>query len=874
MASRLRPSILAARQRLVDGRRKNQDFHDRGGTGVKVCARMTALVDATIGEIYDAVLDDLKPHEADQIRNRIALVAHGGYGRRELAPYSDIDLMILHSGSADSAITDFVTRISQDIYDTGEQLGQSVRTPQQAIRLARQDPLVGTSLLESRLLVGATDLHEHFVAAFKKMIHRRSAAQCREFIEARKAERHQYGESVYLLEPNIKRSRGGLRDLHLLRWLWFVKCGVAEPDLLHSMGVISKFDYRRLVSARSLLLRVRNDMHFHAKSSCDIVTRQEQIRLSAKLGYRGTSGLLPAEQFMRDYFHATQHVSSLAHRIAALVEPASTVSRVLEPVLGRVVNEDYRIGIREITATSRGRSKLKSRIQEVLKLVDLARLHHKWIAQDTWYLIYRCSPEYSRELDAETIDCFLDIMANPAQLGELLRRLHALGVLERIIPEFTHARCLLQFNQYHKYTVDEHCIRAVEEATHFAERSDLPAKVYNELSTKRTLHLVLLLHDLGKGFEEDHSEVGARVAQSNSARLNLPADEAETIAFLVLKHLRMSHIAFRRDTSQQGLIESFAKEVQTPERLAMLYLLSCADLSAVGPDVFNDWKSGVLDDLYLRTMQVLQPEPQRVARDRRRTIRANVLSQCAGVEADVEWFERQFDALPESYVAGRPADKVSETLRRLRGLQPRAGCAWGSYDVQTNTIEFTAGVDQGSGRGIFSSMAGIFTSREIEILAAETATLADGLLLQRYTVHDTESTGPPSEGRLQEISDALVNAIDSRDPPIFRSIFGRQQREVEASLANLPQEVRIDNNLSEDCTIIEVFTVDRRGLLYAIARALHNLRFIIKFAKIGTYLDQVVDVFYVTERNGMKPLEDSRIEEIRVHLDKIINTTD
>ena len=873
MASRLRPSVLAARKQLADGRSENRDFHDRGGTGVKVCARMTALVDATIGQVYDAVLADLKPQEADQIRSRIALVAHGGYGRRQLAPHSDIDLMILHSGGADASITNFVTRLTQDIFDTGEQLGQSVRTSQQAIQLARQDPLVSTSLLESRLLVGASDLHEHFVAAFRKMINRRPTAQCREFIEARKDERHHYGESVYLLEPNIKRSRGGLRDLHLLRWLWFVKCGVAEPDRLHSMGVISKFDYRRLVSARNLLLRVRNEMHFHAKASRDIVTRPEQIRLSDKFGYRGTAGLLPAEQFMRDYFHATQHVSSLAHRIAALVEPASTVSQVLEPVLGRVINEDYRLGIREISVTSRGRDKLKSHIQEVLKLVELARLHRKWIAQDAWYLVYRSAPDFSRDLDAETIDRFLDIMANPTRLGELLRRLHALGVLERIIPEFTHARCLLQFNQYHKYTVDEHCIRAVEEVTRLAERSDLAGKVYNELSEKRTLHLVLLLHDLGKGFEEDHSEVGARIARSTATRLDLPADEAETIVFLVLKHLRMSHIAFRRDTSRQDLIESFAREVQTPERLAMLYLLSCADLAAVGPDVFNDWKGRVLEDLYLRTKQVLQPEQQELPDDRRSTIRVAMLDELGESDEDVEWFTRQFDTLPEGYVVGRPPQQIVEMLRRMYGLPPRSGCAWGSYDAPTDTIEFITGVDQGSGRGVFSSMAGVFTSREIEILAAETATLADGLLLQRYIVHDTESTGAPSEARLQQISHALVTAIDSHEPPAFRSIYGRQQREVEAALANLPQEVRIDNNLSEDCTIIEVFTVDRRGLLYEMARALHNLRFIIKFAKIGTYLDQVVDVFYVTERNGMKPLENARIQEIRDCLTGILNKT-
>ena len=288
-----------------------------------------------------------------------------------------------------------------------------------------------------------------------------------EFIAERRKERLEYGETVYLLEPNVKRSRGGLRDIHLLRWLWYLKAGVADPDRLHDMGVLSKFDHRRLMSSQNFLLRVRNEMHFHANETNDALSRPEQLRLAEYLKYQGKQGMLPVEQFMRDYFHHTAHVWQMAHRLSELMQPVSRVSRVLEPMLGRRIEDDYQIGRNEVSATPRATARLTQHPEEVLKLVDLARNEGKRISQDTWHFVYRTAPQYSNEPKPVVMERFLKILANPLRLGELLRRLHEMGVLEKIIPEFSHARSLLQFNQYHKYTVDEHCIRAVEEATQF-----------------------------------------------------------------------------------------------------------------------------------------------------------------------------------------------------------------------------------------------------------------------------------------------------------------------------------------------------------------------------------------------------------------------
>jgi [protein-PII] uridylyltransferase len=858
--------VREVRQELADGRQQLRAQHDRGLEGPRVCARYTSLVDTAIGRLFDAYLRELPEADAAKIRERVALVAHGGYGRRQQAPFSDVDLMILYEGKRDELIGQLAARLTQDICDVYQHLGHSVRTPAEAVQHARSDAQIGTSLLESRLLLGSSDVYARYSEQMKAMVDRRGPVLARAFITERRAERLDYGETVYLLEPNVKRSRGGLRDVHLLRWLWYLKAGVADPDRLHDMGVLSKFDHRRLMSAQAFLLRVRNEMHFHANEACDALSRAEQLRLAEVFQYHGRQGMRPVERFMRDYFHHTAHVWRMAHRLSELMQPASRVSRVLGPMLGRRTQDDYQISRHEISATPRASARLAQHREEVLRLVDLARHEGKRISQDTWHFIYRTAPQYSSEPKPAVVERFLRMLASPLRLGEALRRLHELGVLEKIIPAFSHARSLLQFNQYHKYTVDEHCIRAVEEATHFAERQDVLGELYRKLDGKATLHLALLLHDLGKGYEEDHSEVGRRIAAQTAQRLKLPAFQAQTLEFLVHRHLLMSHLGQKYDTSQPQLVARFVEQVGYQERLDMLFLVTCADLAAVGPGVLNSWKVEVLSELYFRASRRMAAAEGADLDAERHAARALLTP----AELADPWFDRQLAALPESFVAKRPAAAVADTLRRLRPLAPRAGVAWANYLPETDTTEFVAGIDQGSGRAIFSSMAGALTSKNMQILAAETNGLADGLLLLRYVAEEPESPGEASRERLAAICDALVASIDSDETPKFPKILGREQKEAGAALSDLPNEVRIDNEMSEDSTVVEVFTIDRRGLLYRLARALHDAGLVIRFAKIGTYLDQVVDVFYVTERDGRKPCEEERLAEIRAVLTAVI----
>ena len=873
---RLRSEVLEARERLEQTRQAVRDQHDLGLPSIQVCTKLSSAVDAAVIGFFESALADLPAGRGDAFRQRCALVAHGGYGRRQMAPFSDVDLMILHDGRSKTDAEHLARRLTQDIFDVGLQLGQSLRTVNQAVTLAKSDPVICTSLIESRPLAGSQELFDRFADTFLKMVQRRPKATSAAFVEARRVEREKYGETVYLLEPNIKRSRGGLRDLHLLRWLWFVHAGVSDLDRLRREGVLSVFDHRRLVSSRDFLLRVRNDSHFDAGKPRDTLHRAEQVRLAEKLGYLGAEGIRPVEQFMRDYFRHAEHIWFLAARVSDLSSPPTGVTTVLGAVLGRNIEKDYHLDAREITATQSGRARLASHLEEALRLVDLARLSDRRISQDTWYLVYRSAPKYNPVPTAGVQERFLEVLDNPVQLGALLRRLHELGVLEKVIPEFTHARCLLQFNQYHKFTVDEHCIRSVEKATTFADREDRLGAVYRGLRKKRQLHLALLLHDLGKGHEADHSELGVGIARSTGERLGLTGEETDQLAFLVQRHLWMSHLAFRRDTGDAEMVASFAEEVGSLETLQMLFVLTCADLAAVGPGVLNAWKVEVLAELYNSAAEALRPGPRLRVQERRNAMRTAVWKLLPADERDDSLIKRQFNALPESIVSSRPPGQVLEALRHVQSLDEGNGAAWGDAQAESGTVELIAGVSQGIGRGIFSSMAGALSAAGLQIVEAETTILPENMLLLRYVAEDPNAAdpalAPPGAGadRIRELCKRMVTSIDSAEPPSFPRVWGADEQATQAALTNLPSEVRLDAELSDQWLIVEVFATDRRGLLYELARALHELRLVIRFAKIATSADQVVDVFYVAERDGSKPTGEERLIEVRTRLLTIV----
>ncbi len=869
-SSPLQESIREIRDELREQRETVRLSHERGLSGERVSAKLAALIDGVVIRLFNLALDELEEEAANAIRSNVAVVALGSLSRRQCAPFSDVDLMILHQDQAPEDLAAALRTMTQGIFDVGLQLGHSIRTVNEAVQLARTDTVIYTSLADARLMIGRQSLYDAFRSNLDRMAQKNSKVICQEILDTRLKERNQYGETVYLLEPHVKRSRGGLRDLNLLRWLGYAKHQTADPDRLLLTGALSKLDHRRWLLAREFFLRLRNEMHFHANSARDTLDRAEQLRIAEWMGYKARSGLLPVEYLMRDYFRHTNQVWQIVRRRDASLQTVSRLSRALDPVLGKNVDGYYRVGLRHVSATTAGIEKLKKDIREVLRLVELSAKEQKHLDHRTFSLLLLAAPDFPDKV-AETVgQQFYDMLADPKTVGETLRVLHELGYLEKVIPAFRHVRCLLQFNQYHKFTVDEHSLRAVRKAARFADREDTLGTAYREIKNKRTFHLAVLLHDLGKGFEEDHCEVGKRIAEETTESLHLDEQSANDVVYLVHQHLMMAHLTFRRDTSDELLIKNFAENVGSVERLRMLFVLTCADLAAVGPGVLNDWKVDVLAGVYRRTAKLLEHDDDTSYESELEAHRRLLSDKLSTSEQKDAWFAKQIKTLSRSYLAEFEADEVIETLRRYHRLTDSEINVVATTQPETKTIRFVAGAHQGTGRGVFSSMAGALTEQGMRILSAHTDVLADDLLMVRYTVTDPANADATAPERLAVVCQSLQASVDSNEPPRFPQVWGEEQAEASIQLSMLPNEVRLDNEVSADFSVVEVFTFDRKGLLYLLSRKLHDLSLIIRHAIIGTYLDQVVDVFYLTDRQGKKIQDADQLDHLRNQLLEVI----
>jgi len=852
---------------LAEGQEQLKRRHDDGYPGPGLCAAMSDLRDEVLLELFAATLAHLGLTDSKALRGQIALVPHGGYGRRDVAPFSDVDLMVLYGDRAVDQVARVAERFFRDVFDAGLVLGHSVRTPEEACRLACQDAQICTSLIESRFLAGSVTLFCRFIRRLHDAVGRHGRRLMAAIEKARLEERIKFGETVYLLEPNVKRSRGGLRDIQLVRWIGMVRYGTPEPDELCSRGILSNDDYEAIGRASAFLLWLRNEMHWHAGKPGDVLDRREQVRIAERLGYKAESGTLPVEQFMRDYFRHTGQVSHVVTRLAAKARAAGRLRRVLSTVFGHRVRGGFRVGPSQIMATPQARERLRGNLDAIIELVDLANLYDKPIAPETWELVHREAGSVSGPVSPRACRHFRSLLARPARLGELLRRLHEVRLLEQIIPAFAHARGLFEFNQYHKYTVDEHCFQAVDEATEMQFDPGPLGRVYRWLARKHVLHLALLIHDLGKGYPEDHSEVGLRIARETAEGLGLDARETDDLEFLVHRHLMMNHLAFRRDTSDEQLIVRFAVDVGSPELLGMLFVLTACDLAAVGPGVWNSWKREVLTELYQGAMQHLAGDSPAANPEEHLHRRRERVQAALGRDKAQSWFVRQVDGLPATYLNSTEPDQVAGDLRLLRRLAPDEVDARGCYRPETETVQFTIATREEITPGIFHKLCGALTSQGLEILSAEINTLADGLVLDRFEVRDPDYAGPPPPERLERVNGALVASL--RQPggkaPAFRRTWqvGAHRHPAVQTAQN---RVQTDNSTSEAYTIFDIFAVDRPGLLYAIARTLFESGLSVWRAKIGTFLDQVVDVFYVTDQAGAKLHDESRLDEIRRRL--------
>ncbi len=864
----LHPAVVDARSRLREDRDKARLQHDSGASGQQVCFFWTNAVDNILNDVIAAAAQTAG---IDSSLPGISLVAHGGYGRRDLAPYSDIDLMLLYRRSQEPAVIPFARAVAQMIVDSGLQLGFSTRTSRQARSLAWNDPVVFTSLVESRLLAGDENLFRRFRSAFRTGAHSRSRWLIPAIQESRREEQEQFGEITYLLHPNIKRSRGGLRDLQMVRWIGFARYGEAEPEQLHQMHLLTLEDYQSLREGRSFLLRLRNQMHFLAEREDDMLDRAKQIRLAGWAGFQDSDGMLAVEQFMQQFFSFTSDIRYSATHFVESTRNSFAYATKVSRIFSRPLGADYRIGVREIWPTRPQLNAMKEDPSKVIELMLLANNHNRRIDHHTWLTIREAMLRKPPAPPSnETIARFSLLMQQPRKLGPTLRRLHELRVLEQIIPGFKHARYLLQFNEYHKYTVDAHCIRSVQAATEFAESDGILGVAYRNIKNKALLHLTLLIHDLGKGFVEDHSEVGARIADETATLLRLQPDEQEMLVFLVLKHLIMAHTAFRFDLAEKNTIVAFASAVGSVEVLRMLFLVTCADLEAVGPGTLNDWKLNLIKQLYQSTLAEFGEGES--GRDgsfvseveiRRRTV-ANLIAK----RSPTDWWESQVAKIPMAYLLLLPPEEIVDEMSRLQKLTPEKSIAvWGNFHAQQNATQYVVAVRQEIPIGLFARITGALTSLGLHILSGEVHTQPTEIAWDRFLVEDRDYGGEPPKHRIEEVCAKILASLeaDKIATPTYRSVW-TNRLESKTLIRNQPTQVRFDNSTSDKYTIITIFAYDRTGLLFDISRTLAKLDLVLHSAKFSTHLDQVVDVFYVTTIELKKIQEATRLYTLRQRL--------
>lgn len=846
----------------------------------EVVAAFTDFVDGLIAGRYRNVVRSGESRLTEAGLRHCCLVALGGYGRRELFPYSDIDVMFLYRSEAADQGATLSTSVLHHLWDLGFQVGHSVRTIGDCLDLAANDLTIRTSMLEARYLAGSADLFQEFRHRFtSRVVNRRVDWYILSKIEERQREYEKFGETVYLLEPNVKKSKGGLRDLHLLQWVALARFGVGTLTELANRGVLTRSDYLALTEAKDFLWRVRSLMHLHAGMAQEILSFDEQIWLAERLGYEDRPHLRGVEQFMQQYYRCTMGLHDLSARFVDRSRSVSLWTKLSRWIPGPKLEGIFAVEGETITVPPDLHTRVLDSPLLLLRLFELAQARNLRIDPHLLDLIHHSMKELDEEpfRSAEVGQAFLRLVGGPGPVSSVLSTMHKVGLLEKIVPVFASVRGLMQFNQYHKYTVDEHSLLAVGKAEALATDQGILGEVYREIHRKDILHLAVLLHDLGKGCEEDHSEVGQRIAEDLSDRLGMDEQDRRTLTFLVRQHLLMSHTAFRRDPYDDRVLLPFVRAVGTPEVLRKLLVLTAADIAAVGPGVLTKWKESLLIELYLRALPELTGERE-APNDPGRLLRVVREVQAAFATMGAEPMPdddiaKELGRFPARYMYATPPVRIAMHLTAVRRLGRGEVLVESDFHPELGTCEYTVITWNAITPGLFSKIAGVLAAHGLQILDAQILTRGDDVVLDSFQVQDPDFIGsPPVERRLQvsEMIRRVLRGTESVESLLPRA--GRLGVDRRASMLRQCTDVRLDQESNDRFTIIDIFADDRQGMLYVIAKTMFELDLSVHAARISTRLDQVADVFYVTEaRGGGKIEESARREEIRTTLKRAID---
>ena len=870
-----RQRILAAlKEALAGGRAEIRGRFDRGAPGRAVVRAQCHLVDQMVRVVFDHVSEHMHPPGSASTGELLSLVAVGGYGRGEMAPHSDVDLLFLISYKLTPRSEQVIEDVLYFLWDLGLKVGQATRSVDDCLRQAKTDLTICTSLLEARWLWGDQDLYRTLRKRFQKEV--AAVRGATRFIEAKLSERaarhKRLGGSRYSLEPNIKEGKGGLRDLHTLYWIGKFLYQVDDVAELTARGVFTKTEARRFDKAQNFLWTLRCHLHYATGRAEERLTFDLQKEIAARLGYTTRAGARDVERFMKHYFLVAKEVGDLTRIFCAALEAEhDRRSRFRLPTLRRRRSIDgFRLEGDRLSVV--GPEVFAKQPVRMLRIFQAAQKHDldihpqalRWITQNLKHIdaSVRAEPEANR--------LFLDMLTSPKNPETTLRRLNEAGVFGRFMPDFGRVVALMQYNMYHHYTVDEHTLFAIG-ILHKIERGVLKdevpiaSEVVHKVLSRRVLYLAVLLHDIAKGRGGDHSLIGAKVARKLCPRLGLSEEETDTVVWLVRHHLAMSDTAFKRDLSDPQTIMDFTALVQSPERLRLLLVLTVADIRAVGPGVWSAWKAALLRDLYWRAEEALTGT---VAEDSRQ-VRVEA-AQAALRDRLGDWPEDEIAAhLARGYAPywlsvdgethARHARIVREAERRQAPLT--VDTRIDRYRQVTEVTVYTA-----DHAGLFSRIAGAMAVAGASIDAARIFTLVNGMALDTFYVRDAVGGPFDRPDHLARLSVAVERTLAGRLRPTQELARRRSTLPSRLRVFKVPPRVLIDNKASARATVIEVNGRDRPGLLYDLTRALFRLNLTIHGARIATFGERAVDVFYVQDTLGDKVQAPAKLKRIHERL--------
>ena len=868
--------------------------HQAGGGGREICARRSELVDVLLQYVFGAAATATRKGAGAA---PLALIALGGYGRGELNPFSDIDVMLLHregTRKISPQIEEMVEQVLYLLWDSGFKVGHSTRSIKEAIAQANQDMLTKTAMLEARFLAGDADLAEEFRQQFRfKCVE----GYEREYVEMRMQDqvaRHKkYGESVYLQEPHLKSGCGGLRDYQNLLWMTYFKEGALSTNQLVGKDWLSETDQGRIERAYDFLLRLRTDLHYATRRATDVLHLNLQEEIATRLNYSFRNGQLRSEALMRDYYEHTRNIFRVSERITAQFVSgyATNKTRSLFSFLPLIRQDKTAIGdsffIRQKQLHPIRRDLFRRNPEQMMRAFQLAQEHDLELSPELADLLNRSLHHVTRtyQYARGPREIFKMILSQKGDVGRILRIMHRVDFLGRYIPEFGQLTCLVQHEFLHRYTADEHTLVCIDKLDALTQTNDPKLTPYREIFKRIEdpfiLYLALLLHDTGKAIgARPHSEASALFAQRVASRLQLSSRQRKSLILLVDHHLTLSRIAQQRNIDDPATVVEFADVVRDQKNLDALMLLTLADGQGTSGDAWSDWKESLVWELFHETSRYLgdrQSYYEQITIERE-SLRSSVARDLPPDYADE--IDAHFELMPDNYFRAWEVSEIVEHLKLLRsflrnvssqGASPLVpALAWKLLPEQGHSVVDFCTWER---EQLLAKIAGSFSVVPINILSADIFHRADNIVLNVFRVCDTKARTVTNPCDFEIVERTLRCALEAEKfdflPLIERAM--QQTRRHLGPAIEFPTRISIDNKTHPTYTLIEIQAPDRLGLLYDILSCLDRENVLITLSRINTQDGAAIDTFYVMDRSTCAKITDPRrITAIQQHLKEAI----